>query len=319
MAVPKIELYGLKINEEITSGTDLAELIVEEARRQIGGIEDGDVIVITSKVVSKAEGRMARLDDVIPSMRARALSRIYGKDARLIELILREGDVIYVIPIYKLARRYGHLYREYAFDRGKALEVVSRDPCIFMTSVRGYVLTDAGIDFSNAPEGFCTMLPRDPDESARRIREGIRRLTGKDVAVVIADTEWKFDKFGSIDVAVGSSGILPVARRFGAPDRFGRPKFGGVDNIVDLLSAAAALLFGQTDESVPVVVVRGLKYERSEKGVRDVLYPVNILRKAIKLMIWEYVKFKILIFLIGVACKLLEIRSLRTRRHLKRL
>ncbi|MEM3873115.1 MAG: coenzyme F420-0:L-glutamate ligase, partial [Nitrososphaeria archaeon] len=221
--------------------------------------------------------------------------RIYKRDARVIELILRNSDGIdLIIPIYKLASSYGKLFKDYVKDEKEALELMRRDPYIFMSSVGGMLLTDAGLDFSNSPEGYCTLPPKDPDESARKIREEIKKLTGKEIAVVIADTEWKLDKFGSIDIAIGSSGIQPVLRNFGAKDLYGKPKFGGIDDLTDLLSASANLLFGQTDEAIPVVIVRGLKYERSERGVKDVTYPRKALREALKMLTWENIKFKLL-------------------------
>ena len=122
--------------------------------------------------------------------------------------------------------------------------------------------SDAGLDFSNNPAGTCTLLPADSNRSADAIREGLSGLCGRDVAVIITDTEVTFTHlFGSQDVALGYSGIRPVAHLFGSKDRFGREKFGGADVIVDELAGASALLMGQTSEGVPVVIARGLKYD----------------------------------------------------------
>ncbi|QOJ78791.1 coenzyme F420-0:L-glutamate ligase [Infirmifilum lucidum] len=263
------------------------------------GKRGAGIIVLTSEMVSKAEGRVYRLEGVKPSLAARFLSRVYGKDPRAVKLILRASEGIsFVIPVRGLAERYGYLFREYARDEGAALELLRKDPYIFMTRVRGMVLSDAGLDFSNSTEGYCTLPPEDPDLSARRIRARVRELTGKDVAVVIADTEWKLDKFGTVDVAIGSSGIQPVSRNFGARDLYGKPKFGGLDDLTDLVAAAANLLFGQTDEAVPVVIIRGLRYERSERGVRDVLYPEGAMRGAIFMILLEYVRLKAVLLLL---------------------
>lgn len=185
------------------------------------------------------------------------------------------------------------MFKDYAADE-RALDVIEKDPYIFMARVKGLLLTDAGLDFSNSPEGYCTLPPKNPDGSARRIRNGVRRITGKDVAVIITDTEWKLDKFGSMDIAIGSSGIQPISRNFGAKDLYGKPKFGGVDDFTDLLSASANLLFGQTDEAMPVVIIRGFKYEKSEKGIAEVVYPEKVLRKTLLLLAWENIKFKII-------------------------
>jgi len=138
------------------------------------------------------------------------------------------------------------------------------------------------------------LIPKDPDESARRIRGDIRKLTGKETAVVITDTEWKLDKFGTVDIAIGCSGIQPISRNFGGKDLYGKPKFGGVDDLTDLVSASANLLFGQTDEATPIAIIRGLKYEKSEEGVIDVIYPREIFEKALRMLTWENIKFKLI-------------------------
>jgi coenzyme F420-0:L-glutamate ligase/coenzyme F420-1:gamma-L-glutamate ligase len=290
----RIEVYGLRVAVDINTQTDLPRLIVEKAEKKGCGIVEGDVIVVTSKVVSKAEGRVHRLGDVRPSRRAYLLSRIYRTQPEAMELYLREGEIRLVIPVEKLSRMYGHLYERYASSKEGAWEVIREHPYIFMIDVGGRLLSWGGIDFSNSPPGYCTSIPEDPDISARRIREGVRRLTGRDVAVVIADTEWKLDKFGTTDIAIGCSGIQPISRNFGGRDLYGKPKFGGVDNLADLASAAANLLIGQTDEATPIAIIRGLKYEKSEEGIRDVIYPREVFKKALRTIIWENIKFKII-------------------------
>ncbi|MDI6905726.1 MAG: coenzyme F420-0:L-glutamate ligase [Candidatus Bathyarchaeia archaeon] len=289
-----MELYGLKVTEEIRLGTDLSGLIVKEAEKQAHGIREGDIIVVTSKIVSKAEGRMLSLQRVKASKKARLLSRLYRKDEKLIELVLQNSDGIkFVIPIEKLVKRLGDPFKEYAVNREEASKAVERNPYLFMAEVGGVLLTNAGIDISNAPPGYCTLPPENPDDSARRIRAGVKEITDRDVAVVIADTEWKLDKFGSIDVAIGCSGIAPVAKGFAKKDLYGLGKFGGVDATADLLAAAANLLFGQADEGVPIAIVRGLTYEKSEKGIRDIAYPTPMLRKALSTALWENLKFRL--------------------------
>lgn len=291
----EIEIYGLRITEDITPKTSLSGLIVKEAMEQAHGIKGNDIIVITSKIVSKVEDRIYRLADVKPSRKARILSKIYKKDAREIELILQNCDRIeYIIPIKKLAEKYGYLYKDIAEDEKVAKKLIREDPYIFMCNVNGMLLTEAGLDFSNSPSGYCTLPPKNCDESAKKIREEIKKLTGKEVAVVITDTEWKLDKFGTVDIALGSSGIQPISRKFASKDLYGKPKFGGVDDLTDLISASANLLFGQTSESVPIAIIRGLKYERSEKGISDVIYPKKILGRALRELIWENIKFRLI-------------------------
>jgi len=290
----KIEIYGLKIDREIAPNTDLSALIVDEAERQVGGVRDGDIIVVTSKIVSKAEGRIHKLAEIKPSRKAIRLSKFFKTPPEVMELYLKAGNVVAVIPVEKFARRFGRFFVEHAFNPNAAWKVIEGHPYLFVVDVDGKLLSWGGIDFSNAPPGFCTAPPENPDESAKSIRLGIKRLTGREVAVVIADTEWKLDRFGSVDVAIGSSGIQPVKKGFGAKDLYGKPKFGGVDNLVDLVSAAANMVFGQAGEATPVAIIRGLRYEKSEGGVKDIVYSRKMFREAFKAVVWESVKFKLL-------------------------
>jgi len=290
----KVEIYGLRIDEDIDSKTDLPKLIVDKAKKQSHGIKDDDVVVITSKVVSKVEGRVHKLNAIKPSRKAHFFSKFYRTPPEAMELYLREGEIRAVIPIEKLANKYGYLFEEYTRSKEDAQKVIREHPYIFLIDVKNRLLSWGGVDFSNSPPGHCASIPKNPDESARRIREEIRKLTGKETAVVIADTEWKLDKFGTVDVAIGSSGIQPISRNFGSKDLYGKPKFGGVDDLTDLVSASANLLFGQTDEATPVAIIRGLKYEKSEKGVEDAAYPRKAYRDAIRMFVLENIKFKLL-------------------------
>jgi coenzyme F420-0:L-glutamate ligase/coenzyme F420-1:gamma-L-glutamate ligase len=291
--VKKIEIYGLKIRDEIKEGTDLASLIVEESKKSGIKIEENDVVVITSKIVSKAEGRYFDISKIKVSKKAHILSKLFGKNEKEVQLILQNSDKIeYVIPIWKLAQKFGHFY-DVAKDEKVAKELIKSDPYIFVCKVGNILLTDAGLDFSNSPKNYCTLPPKDADKSAKEIRERIKQLTGKDVAVIITDTEWKLDKFGTIDIAIGSSGIQPVSRNFGEKDLYGKPKFGGVDDLTDLLAASANLLFGQTGEGVPVVIIRGLRYEKSEKGVKDFAYPEKAFSEALRMALLDNIKFKV--------------------------
>jgi len=290
----KYEVIGLKIERDIGPGADLSKIIIEEAEKQGDGIEENDVIAITSKIVSKAEGRMYKITDVKPSRKARFLSRFYKISPEVMELYLQQGKVEAVIPIEKLARKYGYLFEEYVRNKEGAQKAIRKEPYIFLIDVGNRLLTWGGVDFSNAPPGYCTALPINPDKSAKRIREGIRSSTSKDTAVVITDTEWKLDIFGTVDIALGCSGIQPLSRNFGEKDLYGKPKFGGVDNLADLFAASANLLFGQTTSATPIVIIRDLKYERSEKGVGDIVYPHKIFRKGLRILAWETIKFKLI-------------------------
>lgn len=263
--VPRLEIVGLRL-PEIKPGDDLARLIVDAAERFAGGLRDGDVIVVTSKLVLKARGLMYRLSDVKPSLAARLIARVTGKDPVEVELILRASRGVVAVADVRGLERFLPLI---ASDVDAARRLLERIPSImFVVTRQGLIAMDGGVDYSNLPPGYAIANTVDFDDEARRLRREIERLTGRRVAVVISDTETNTSgKVGTVDVAVGSSGIRPVSRGFGGRDLYGRPKFGGVDIVVDEAAAAAALIMGQTSEGIPAVVIRGLRYEVSEDGV----------------------------------------------------
>ncbi|HET9476274.1 MAG TPA: coenzyme F420-0:L-glutamate ligase, partial [Dehalococcoidia bacterium] len=178
MASPEIRIIGLMGMPEAKAGDDVAAQIIEAARAG-PGIADGDVFVVTQKIVSKAEGRVVPLDSVTPSAEAERVAAETEKDPRLVELILRESSRI----------------------------VRQRGPVLITETHHGFVCANAGIDSSNVgPEGLVSLLPKDPDRSAREIREAIRSATGMDVAVIISDTFGRPWREGHANVAVGVAG-----------------------------------------------------------------------------------------------------------------
>jgi coenzyme F420-0:L-glutamate ligase/coenzyme F420-1:gamma-L-glutamate ligase len=260
----KVEVIGLSTVPEIKPGDKLGEIIVGCAKREAGNIEEKDIIVVTSKIVSKAENAVTTLSEIQPGKQAINIARKTGKAAYKIQLILDNGqEIVAVIPLL------GGLAEAYIMKStarpDEARQLLAKEGSILITKDKeGRLHTyDGGIDSSNHPEGVISLPPSDPDKSATEIRQQVKKLTGKEVAVVIADTE--IVPFGTMDLAVGSSGIEPISKRFAEPDRFGRPKFGGMDIIAHELTAAAALLFGQTAEGIPVAIVRGVDYVVSER------------------------------------------------------
>ncbi len=266
--IPKIEVYGLRL-PEIKPGDDLAKLIIEAAEFSGVRLREGDVVVVTSKALLKSMGLLYRLSDVRPTFASRVIARLTGKDPVEVELVLKAAeDVVAVIDVRGLIGR--HLGR-ISSDLSTAQDLIRRVPSLIaVKTMQGLIALDGGVDYSNLPPGHAISNVIDFDDEADRLRDRLEELTGLKLAVVIADTEFNLTgKVGSIDVAVGSSGIRPVAGGFGSKDLYGRPKFGGVDIVVDEIAAAAALLMGQTSEGVPVAIVRGLKYEDSSEHVRD--------------------------------------------------
>lgn len=215
-------------------GDDLAEIIVETARKDGLELEDGDVVVAAQKIFSKAERRLVKLRDVAASRRARELAKIVGKDARFVELVLRETK-----------------------------NVLKASPEILIVEdVRGLVCINAGIDKSNVEgRGEFALLPEDPDRSAEACRRGIRKLTGKNVAVIICDTYSRPFRRGQVNFAIGIAGINSFRDYRGKKDLFGQILKVKNVAVVDEIAAAAELVMGQAREGRPVVVFRGLRGE----------------------------------------------------------
>jgi coenzyme F420-0:L-glutamate ligase/coenzyme F420-1:gamma-L-glutamate ligase len=222
---------------EARAGDDLAALLAEAA-----SFEDRDVVVVAQKVVSKAEGRTVRLDGVEPSARARELAA--GEDPRRLEVILREAARI----------------------------VRARPPLVIAETRHGFVCASAGVDASNAPEpGVLVLLPLDPDESARRIREGLAERTGRTVGVVVSDSFGRPWRQGTTDVAIGAAGIRPLLDLRGTRDRTGYELHATTIALADEIAGAAELVLGKTRD-VPAAIVRGLDVA-GEGVARELVMP----------------------------------------------
>jgi coenzyme F420-0:L-glutamate ligase / coenzyme F420-1:gamma-L-glutamate ligase len=233
----RIELIGLDGIPEVAPGDDLAGLIADAASGV--GLTDADVLVVTQKVVSKAEGRLVELASVEPSELARSWATRWGKDDRQVELVLRESA-----SIVRMAA--GGL-------------IISR-------TRHGLVCANAGVDVSNVGGGeVASLLPEDPDASAARIRDGVRARTGTAPAVVISDSFGRPWRNGIVNVAVGSAGIEPLLDLRGTPDASGREMQATVIAVVDQLASAADLAGGKVAQR-PVVVVRGFDWRPAETG-----------------------------------------------------
>lgn len=240
-----ITLFPLEGLPIIRPGDDLVALLAEALRRW-GGAQEGDVLVVAQKIVSKAEGRFVRLSEVTPSPHALELARITGKDPRLLEVILWDTAVV-------LRTRPGLIIVEHRL---------------------GFICANAGVDRSNvAPEGeeIVLRLPEDPDGSARRIREGIRQRFGVDVGVVIADSHGRAHRKGVIGVAIGVSGLPALEDWRGRPDLFGYILQHTEVALGDLLASAATMLMGQAAEGIPAVLIRGVPFTPRESSARELV------------------------------------------------
>ena len=220
----------------VHSGDDLVAFILQSLQQTSIKLEDGDILVIAQKIVSKSEGRYVRLADVKPSERAFQLAAETEKDPRLMELILSESREIV---------RY-------------------RSSVIVAENRQGVVLANAGIDHSNVEEDGgkeqVLLLPLDPDASAANIRKQLQRKTNRNLAVIINDSLGRAWRNGTTGTALGVSGLPALLDLRGRPDLFGEPLQTSEEAIADELSAAASLLQGQAGEGRPVILIRGYDF-----------------------------------------------------------
>jgi len=224
---------------EIREGDDLAALVTDRVT-----LEDGDVLVVAQKVVSKAEGRVVRLDELVPSERALELAG--EEDPRRIEAILRE-----TVEIVRI-----------------------RPPLLIVETRHGFICASAGVDASNAPEpGTLVLLPLDPDASAARMRDRVRELTCAHVGVIVSDSFGRPWRQGTTDVALGAAGIRVMEDLRGTRDRIGYELRSTQIAIADELASAAQLVMGKAD-GIPVAVVRGLDVA-GEGTAKELVMPAD--------------------------------------------
>lgn len=238
-----LEVLAVEGLPEVHPGDDLAQLIATHA-----SIEDGDVVVLAQKVVSKAEGRMRKLSDVEATEEARRIAPnlIAAPDARFVQVVLDES-----------------------------VRVV-RDSRVLITETRhGFVSANGGVDHSNVPgEDVVTLLPVDPDASARALRDRLRELTGANLAVIVSDTFGRPWRLGIVNIALGIAGVPAVRDLRGTVDDVGKDLHATVLAVADDLAAAAGLVMAKTNRT-PVVIVRGFDGVGEDGAARDIVRPAT--------------------------------------------
>lgn len=235
-AVKIIAVESLPLFNE---GDNIGQFICDAAEKQKTPIQENDVIVVTHVAVSKVEGNVVNLDEVVPSDRALEIAAKVFKDPAMVEVILRETK-----------------------------EIVRMGPNSLITETRnGIVSANAGVDRSNVKgDRNVALLPVNPDASAQNIRREIKERTGKNVAVIVSDTHGRPLRMGEINIAIGIAGIKPIRDRRGEKDLFGYVLHVKQTCIADELASAAELVIGQASEGIPAAIIRGYKYQALENA-----------------------------------------------------
>jgi len=245
-AYPELRLFRIPGIPEVRRGNDLVKFMASAARRAAIHFEDGDILVIAQKIVSKVEGALVRLTSIKPSAQALALAARLKKDPRAIEVVLKES------------RR-----------------IVRSDHVLIAETRHGFVCANAGVDHSNVlGHDVVTLLPRNPDRSAKKLAAALRKRTGKRISVIISDTFGRPWRLGLTNVAIGAAGVPVLLDLRGTRDRHGKTLTGTILAVADELAAAAGLLMGKSEGS-PVVLIRGYRYKPSSEPAARIIRPAE--------------------------------------------
>jgi len=232
-----LQVIPVKFQKEIESNDDLVDLILESFE-----INDDDILVFSQKIISKNEDRILRLSSVSPSLLADGIASSYGKDPRLVELILSESKRI----------------------------VRMENGVIIVETKHGFVCANAGIDESNVEDGYATLLPNDPDRSANLLKDKIKQKTGKNVAVIISDTFGRPFRLGQTDIAIGIAGLEPILDYNGKPDTFGKIMQVTAIAVADEICSASELVMGKI-QKCPIAVIRNYNFNSSTAKIQEML------------------------------------------------
>ena len=246
MPHPKVQIFPLPGMPEVRSGDDLAQLVIDAVQQQKFAVAGGDVFVVAQKIVSKAEDRVIALSAIQPSQHALAWAKVWAKDARVIELALRE-----------------------------AKRIVRMENGIIIAETRhGFVCANAGVDVSNAPEGTAILLPHNPDASAHALQVRLSEAFSVPVGVIVSDTFGRAWREGLVNVALGVAGMAPLIDYRGVADANGKILQATLIAVADEIASAAELVMGKSDR-VPVALVRGATRGIGEGTGHDLIRPAE--------------------------------------------
>jgi coenzyme F420-0:L-glutamate ligase / coenzyme F420-1:gamma-L-glutamate ligase len=234
--VQLIQITPIRISDDIRLYSDLSAIILEAIDRSQIGMQNGDILVVTHKIVSKAEGRVVDLASIKPSTKAISMAKEHDKDPRVMELILKESSQI----------------------------LRAKNGIIISETKHGFVCANAGVDQSNVEGDTAVLLPVAPDQAAGRLQEAVKEKIGKEIAVIITDTFGRTFRNGQTNVAIGVAGINPIKSYIGTYDMYGRKLRVTEIAVADEIASAAELVMGKA-ERTPVAIVRGYNFEKASK------------------------------------------------------
>ena len=231
-----IQITPIRLSDDIRLYNDLSAIIFEAIDRSQIEIQNGDILVVTHKIVSKAEGRVVDLASIKPSTKAISMAKDHDKDPRIMELILKESTQI----------------------------LRAKNGIIISETKHGFVCANAGVDQSNVEGDTAVLLPIAPDQSAGRLQETVKKKIGKEIAVIITDTFGRTFRNGQTNVAIGVAGINPIKSYIGTYDMYGRKLRVTEIAVADEIASAAELVMGKA-EGTPVAIVQGYNFEKASK------------------------------------------------------
>ena len=245
---PKIEIIGLKGVPLINPGDNISQIIFENLKNNKNNLENGDIFVIAQTIISKSEGRIVSLDNIKPTEEAYEIYRKITPKAKERGIPIKEPELIQAV-----------------LDESQ--EILKIEHVIITETKHGFVCANAGIDKSNIEGERCVaLLPKNSDVVAEDIRQDLKKLTNKDVAVIISDSFGRPFRIGAIGVALGISGIRAVLDKRGSTDLFGHKLETTLVGQVDNLTSAAQLIMGEANEGLPIIIIRGYKFDLYEKA-----------------------------------------------------
>ena len=232
-----IQITSIRVSNDIRLYNDLSAMILAAISHSQIEIQNDDILVVTHKIVSKAEGRVIDLASIKPSTKAIRMAKEHDKDPRIMELILNESTQI----------------------------LRAKNGIIISETKHGFVCANAGVDQSNVEGDTAVLLPVAPDESASRLQDAVKKKIGKEIAVVITDTFGRTFRNGQTNVAIGIAGINPIKSYIGTYDMYGRKLRVTEIAVADEIASAAELVMGKA-EGTPIAIVRGYNFERASRS-----------------------------------------------------